>query len=180
MAELKSNRRSESEKVEDIMVLFFARGEVDSDKFIKICYSHYVGIVSGQGKKLPKEVEIVRENGKKPRFLNDVAYFNLSHSHGVVVVGISHTEIGVDIEKVREIDFEKFKFLEATDEQDFFEKWTEKESWLKLTGEGISKVKCQIPEDAHFEHFDVFEDYHVCVCAEEQSVFAYEISATEE
>ena len=157
------------------MVLFFAKGEAQSDKFVKYCYSYYRDIMSGCGNDLPQNVEIIREEGKKPRFDTEKAYFNLSHSHGVIMLGISHTPIGVDIEKIRDIDFSKFTFIDAEDVEDFFEKWTERESYLKLTGEGLSNFRCEIPREAHFEHFPVYEDYHACVCADEQSVIAYEM-----
>ncbi|MDE6061005.1 MAG: hypothetical protein K2G31_06015 [Clostridia bacterium] len=155
------------------MILFFARGEVDSDKFVKHCYAHYRDIIGDD--ELPKRVEVLREDGKKPRFDTDLAHFNLSHSHGVVMLGISHAPIGVDIEKIREVDFSKFPFISADSEEEFFEKWTERESYVKFTGEGISAIRHDIPIDAHFEHFPVYDGYHACVCAEEQNILAYEM-----
>lgn len=157
------------------MILFFARGEVDSDSFVKFCYGHYRDIMASHGNDLPKTVGIVREEGKKPRFDCEDVFFNLSHSHGVIMLGISHTPIGVDIEKIRSVDFEKFDFVEAKDEDEFFERWTERESYLKFTGEGLRALRTKIPEDAHFEHFPIYGEYHACVCAEEQSIIAYEI-----
>ena len=157
------------------MILFFAKGKCDSDKFVKYCYSHYRNIMTSLGNELPETVEIIREEGAKPRFDTDDAHFNLSHSHGVMLVGISYAPIGVDVEKVREIDFKKFDFIDAEDEQDFFEKWTERESYLKFTGEGLSGFRKEIPADAHFEHFDVFDGYHACVCAEPQNIRGFEL-----
>ncbi len=158
------------------MILFFAKGEIESDRFVRFCYGHYRDIMASHGNdELPTVVEIVREEGKKPRFDSDEVFFNLSHSHGVIMLGISHTPIGVDIEKIRQIDFSSFKFIEAEDEDEFFEKWTERESYIKMTGEGLKDIRKSIPEDAHFEHFPVFGEYHACVCAEEQSVIAYQI-----
>jgi len=155
------------------MILFFARGEVDSDKFIKFCYSEYRDITGDDG--LPKEVEIIREENKKPRFDTEDAYFNLSHSHGVAMLGISFAPIGVDIEKIRPIDFSKFPFIEAADETEFFTEWTRRESYAKFTGEGLGAIRKDIPDDAHFDHFPVFGDYIACVCADEQNIRAYEI-----
>lgn len=157
------------------MLLFFVRGEVDSDKLVRFCYGHYRDIMSQYGNELPKEIAIIREQGQKPRFDSDEVFFNLSHSHGVVMLGISHTPIGVDIERVRDIDYKRFDFIEAEDIDDFFEKWTERESYLKLVGSGLNRLRCEIPEAAHFEHFPVFGEYHACVCADEQSIRAYEI-----
>lgn len=81
------------------MILFFAQGECDSDAFIRHCYGHFVDIMNASGNEYPRDVEIVREYGEKPRFDKGGAYFSLSHSHGVIMLGISHSEIGVDIEK---------------------------------------------------------------------------------
>lgn len=103
------------------MVLFFAKGKVDSDKFVKFCYGHYRDIMAQYGADLPKEVEIIRSDGEKPRFDTDEAYFNLSHTDGVVMLGISHAPIGVDIEKIRDIDFKKFDFIDAANIEEFFE-----------------------------------------------------------
>ncbi len=155
------------------MILFFARGEVDSDKFIRFCYSEYRDIVGDD--ELPKEVEIIREDNQKPRLNTENAYFNLSHSHGVTMLGISFAPIGVDIEKIRPIDFSKFPFIKAKDEEEFFTEWTRRESYAKFTGEGLGAIRKEIPDDAHFDHFPVFGDYIACVCADEQNIRAYEI-----
>ncbi len=161
------------------MILFFARGECDSDAFIKYCYSHFVDKMNANGNDYPHEVSIVRDYGEKPRFDKGGAHFSLSHSHGVLMLGISHSEIGVDIEKIRPVNYEKFTFVDASDEKEFFRKWTERESYLKYTGVGLKDFRCEIPEDAHFEHFDVFDGYDACVCAEEQNVTAYEIDLSQ-
>lgn len=160
------------------MVLFFAKGECDSDKFVKYCYGHYRDLMASVYD-LPDKVEIIREEGAKPRFDTESAHFNLSHSNGVMLVGISHLPIGVDIEKVRPIDFKKFKSIDAEDEQGFFEKWTELESYLKFTGEGVAGFRNQIPESAHFEHFDVFDGYHACICSEPQDIRAYQMDLSQ-
>ncbi|MCM1306091.1 MAG: hypothetical protein NC037_00610 [Bacteroides sp.] len=155
------------------MILFFTRGEVDSDAFIKFGYSNYRDLIGDED--LPRSVQIIREQGKKPRFDCDDVYFNLSHSHGVTMLGVSHAPIGVDIEKIRPIDFKKFDFIAADSEEEFFEKWTERESYLKFTGEGLGAFRCEIPADVHFEHFPIYDGYHACVCAEEQNIRAYDI-----
>ena len=78
------------------MILFFAEGECDSDAFVKHCYAHFADIMNAAGCNYPYDVEIVREYGEKPRFDKGGAHFSLSHSHGVLMLGISRTEIGVD------------------------------------------------------------------------------------
>ncbi len=44
------------------MILFFTRGEVDSDKFIRFGYSNYRDLIGDY--ELPERVEIIREQGK--------------------------------------------------------------------------------------------------------------------
>ena len=112
------------------MILFFAEGECDSDAFVKHCYAHFVQQMRAAGYDYPEDAEIVREYGEKPRFNNGDAHFSLSHSHGVMMLGIARTEIGVDIEKIRPVNVERFGSLGITDESEFFRKWTERESWL--------------------------------------------------
>ena len=156
------------------MILFVVRGQVDSDAFIRFGYSNYRDLCGHLHGDLPEKIEILREKNSKPRLDVEGVYFNLSHSHGAVVLAMSHTEIGVDVEKIRPVEREKFTYIEAEDDDEFFEKWTERESYAKFTGEGLAVIRKAIPEDAHFEHFD-FYGYHACVCAPEQNIRAFEI-----
>ena len=78
------------------MILFFADGECESDAFVRHCYAHYADIVNAAGGSLPGSVGIVREEGKKPRFDCDEVHFSLSHSHGVIMLGISRIFLQMD------------------------------------------------------------------------------------
>ena len=81
------------------MILFVVKGEVDSDKFIRFGYSNYRDLCGHLHDNLPEKADVIREGKSKPRLDVEGVHFNLSHSHGVVVLGFSHTEIGVDVEK---------------------------------------------------------------------------------
>lgn len=99
-------------------------------------------------------------------------HFNLSHTHGAVVVAVClHREIGADIEHVR-VDFEvediAAKFFSARERNSlmsfapgrarieaFFRCWTRKEAWLKARGSGLS-----FP----------LKDFDVSIAAEEREV----------
>ena len=85
------------------------------------------------------------EHGKPQ--MEDV-YFNLSHSHHMVACAISDKPVGCDIEKVRDIkgdvaarffsEQEIAYIEEAEDKKDmFFRLWTMKESYMKMTGDGL-------------------------------------------
>ena len=79
---------------------------------------------------------------------NDVQ-FNLSHS-GVWVVGvIDHQVVGIDVERVQEIDLDISKNYFSPDEHEdlmskadkfdyFFTLWALKESYIKILGKGLS------------------------------------------
>ncbi|MBO7151347.1 MAG: hypothetical protein J6V77_00775, partial [Clostridia bacterium] len=146
------------------MIVFVVRKKVNSDAFIRFGYSNYRDLCGYLHGELPESVNIIREGGHKPRLDVDGVYFNLSHSDDLVVLAVSNTEIGVDVERIRPVHREKFAFIEAEDDEEFFEKWTERESYVKFTGEGVLSIKNNIPDTAHFEHFDMW-DYHACICA---------------
>lgn len=94
----------------------------------------------------------------KPFFRNapDI-HFSLSHSDDKVMVCFSDTELGCDLEKVKDIDLkiaERFfcrseyeAIMESTDydhrKETFFRLWTLKESFVKANGKGMS-----LPADA--------------------------------
>lgn len=79
-------------------------------------------------------------------------FFNISHSHGLVILGINDKcEIGVDIEKNKSIE-DKYKRYICNDEEykyikndtDFLKIWTNKESLLKCLGVGINKKLSEV------------------------------------
>ena len=90
------------------------------------------------------------ENGK-PYLADNAVFFNLSHSENTVICAVSEREIGVDVEKVGEVDLEiarrffhrdEFELLEKlpTNEEKremFYRLWTLKESFVKALGKGI-------------------------------------------
>jgi len=75
--------------------------------------------------------------------------FNLSHTAGLMVVGIAHSAIGVDVEDSRRrveggAIAERFfapaevRQLEAGDASGFFDFWTLKEAYIKARGAGLA------------------------------------------
>ena len=78
----------------------------------------------------------------KPDFPDHPAvYFNLSHTGGAVLVGISDQPVGVDIERVRPVAPASLKRLAAgVEEKDFFPCWVRREARTKCSGDGISTM----------------------------------------
>ena len=91
----------------------------------------------------------VGENGK---LFCGGAHFNLSHSGGMVLCAAADAPVGCDIERVSDAHFEIMKRVFSPREREyvlepqdaagrnrrFFRLWTMKESYLKMTGEGLS------------------------------------------
>ncbi|WP_409200805.1 4'-phosphopantetheinyl transferase family protein [Methanobrevibacter sp. DSM 116169] len=86
----------------------------------------------------------------KPYLINSKdVFFNISHSDNFVICAISTKEVGVDIEKIKDIDLDiarKFFFkdeyeliLKSNNKiDDFYKLWTLKESFMKFTSKGFN------------------------------------------
>ena len=93
----------------------------------------------------------IEKNGKPYIKNRDNLFFNISHSGEYVLCAVSNKPVGCDIEKIKEADLKiakrffcesEYKVIsdckthEAENEM-FFKLWTLKESFVKLTGEGL-------------------------------------------
>jgi len=103
-------------------------------------------------------------------------FFNLSHSKGAAVCSVAGFEVGVDVQRIRRVtdrtakrvlsplEFEEFKASDNTDEY-FCKLWAIKESYLKMTGQGItSEVRDVLVDD--IKNVFSFEEngYYYSVC----------------
>lgn len=125
-------------------------------------------------------------------------FFNLSHSENLVVCAVSDREVGCDIEKLREaprkVSVRFFSPQErgllasvsgAAFDDAFFRLWTMKESYVKMTGEGlrVSMQSCEVVndeesryricrdgklQDCYVREYEI-PGYCLSVCAEETS-----------
>ncbi|MCY6958996.1 4'-phosphopantetheinyl transferase family protein [Clostridium brassicae] len=90
-------------------------------------------------------------------------HFNISHSGEYVAVAISKQKVGIDIEKIKNIDYfdiaenfftnKELKYIMRPNKQEslerFYDIWTLKESYIKFNGKGLS-----IPLDSFTIFFD--------------------------
>lgn len=82
--------------------------------------------------KLQDDQIIVTETGK-PFFKNINIKFNYSHSRNYILVALSSSELGVDIEEERVIsDSVSNKYLNCVDQKDRLKYFVIKESYVKL------------------------------------------------
>lgn len=107
--------------------------------------------------------------------------FNLSHSHGMAVVGVAlEVEIGVDVERVRtlpghEAIAERFfppseaaahaAVLAPDRERDFFRRWTRIEAILKARGVGLYGAGEEPEGEWTIQEIEIGEEYSAAVAA---------------
>lgn len=84
--------------------------------------------------------EIIEDSGGKPIFRDfPQLHFSVSHSAGHILCAVADFPVGADIERHREMRERTIaKLMSAEEARDFsfFELWTLRESFYKLTGHG--------------------------------------------
>ncbi len=111
--------------------------------------------------------------------------FNLSHSGNISVCAVSDYPVGVDVEKIRDVnmDIAKEKFcaneyntiINSNNSQNsFFEYWVKKESYVKALGKGLriplNEIYVDKISDWKFCMYEI-EGYKLCVCTKEEAEF---------
>jgi 4'-phosphopantetheinyl transferase len=137
------------------------------------------------------------EFGKPALISREDFHFNLSHAGDWVVMALSCSETGIDIEQVVPLDMEIARhFFSASEYQQlkkvpdhskldhFFQIWTLKESFTKMTGLGLSedlnsfsielcdnfpRLSSGSFSPVFFRQFDIQSNYKLAVCAREDS-----------
>lgn len=122
---------------------------VTSHGYLRLILSRYLNCA-------PPDVAYVSGKRGKPYLLNqdNHLFFNMSHTEGKALYAITlGAEIGVDIEKIHETlaiselieqvftPQEKSYFEKCSDNQKrkfFYDIWTQKEAYLKATGDGLT------------------------------------------
>lgn len=147
-----------------------------------------------------KTVSTYRTEKGKP-YYTDLKqwHFNISHSAEWVVMAFSDEELGIDIEKIKPINYHLAKrffsgeenvrlneFEEPRKLHYFFDLWTLKESYLKYLGKGLTKSLRTFTihdvngrfflkhdeehdSDVHFRQFVVGGDCKLSVCADSET-----------
>lgn len=121
------------------------------------------------------------KNGKPE--VEDIC-FNLSHSDHIVVCAVSSESVGCDVEKIENLKekvADRFfckseiaylnSFSGEEQEKEFYRLWTMKESYIKMTGEGMRLPLDQF-EIVFDENVKVIRDGKICAC----HIKEYEIS----
>lgn len=135
----------------------------------------------------------------------DGIYFNLSHSDGLVLCVVGDKKVGCDVEAVKEAPkrlAERFfsvgeqqyllQFRGKLYDEQFFRVWTAKESYIKMTGEGmhlpmqayeinlaheITVYRDEIMQECSLKEYRR-DEYQITVCSED-TVFSEEIQVVD-
>ena len=127
-------------------------------------------------------LEIKRQKGGKP-YLENSPHFSISHSGNLVVCAISQNIIGVDIEKQRVVNPNLSSKIyspsenPSSDTNELLKNWVLKESYVKMTGEGLKRSFNTITikdfalkdKSAYFHFEKILNDsYFLSVCTNEK------------
>ncbi|NOU15979.1 MAG: 4'-phosphopantetheinyl transferase superfamily protein [Bacteroidales bacterium] len=141
----------------------------------------------------------VNEYGKPYCSFLDDFHFNVSHSGSWVVCAVDSNPIGIDVEKISQIDLDISKNYFSKKEHEgllrsnnpieyFFTLWSLKESYIKFIGKGLShpldsfsmvfsnnskiniEVDSRILENTYFKQYNVDKGYKMAVCSSHQDL----------
>ena len=130
------------------------------------------------GKSMHEISPYLDENGK---WLSEGCCFSLAHSNGAIAVAISDSQVGIDIERQRDVDieafsrrvltpFERLRFDGENDKNRYIiELWTKKESIYKFNGSPPfvpSKLECKNYKTKTFSEKIDGINYFISVCSE--------------
>ena len=90
-------------------------------------------------------------------------HFNISHSSGAVLVGVSDQEIGVDIERIRPVGQRMMvRLAHVSTEEAFFQSWVRREARAKRSGNGVGTImrsESPLQPGEYYYPLDTFPGY---------------------
>ncbi|MFI3212911.1 MAG: 4'-phosphopantetheinyl transferase superfamily protein [Eubacteriales bacterium] len=147
-----------------------------SDLLIRIMICSELNIVNNQ-------IRFMKNRYGKPYLFGEQnLQYNISHTRNCIVAIFSNTPVGIDVERITQVNIDICKRFFSHKEQEyvnkvdsyvdsrFFELWTKKESYIKYVGKGLS-IPLQsfcVFEASIYEKIKVFiiNDYVISVCCD--------------
>ena len=121
---------------------------------------------------------IKKGNHGKPYFRENLGiHFNISHSGVYGACALSFIPCGLDIQEVRKVRSRKMlERVLSREEQELVQKaqnpevefcrfWARKESFLKLSGDGITRSMRDLEQPGWYQEFQVDSQVLGCICA---------------
>lgn len=156
----------------------------DIDKKLRLYAELLMRVVIHQDLNVENDdIEFETNSYGKPYLINNQDYpFNLSHTNNMVAVAISNNPVGVDIEKIKEIEMGIAKRFFTEHELNYIEKfqdkiyeiWTKKEAYLKYIGKdlSVSLNSFDVTCGSLSEHFYtvVYDKYIINMCSADENI----------
>ena len=122
-------------------------------------------------------------------FISNASEFNISHSENLVICAFSKSSIGIDIEKIKDVNIENFRIYFSDEEYHnlkespdvnnlFFQYWTKKESFAKAIGDGLTISFANVifnnntihyKDQSWFNHeLNIDDDFIANICTKQQ------------
>lgn len=98
-------------------------------------------------------IEIIKNSNGKPFIKDKDIYFSISHADNFVVCALATKDIGIDVEKIKEVNLKTLKLFATDKEKDyiiktldkleerFFRIYTLKEAYIKMQGTDLTRIK---------------------------------------
>lgn len=141
---------------------------------------------TGIGRSLP-DLTLECTEGGKPFFLHAPdLHFSISHSGGIWICAVSAAPVGIDLQQIKPLRADgiaqrffhpdEIAYLDAHPDK-FFALWTAKESYVKLTGQGVAAGFSRVsvisrreffppPPARAMVHIPFDEGYALCLCGD--------------
>jgi len=98
-------------------------------------------------------IEIIKNSKGKPFIKDKNIYFSISHTDNFVVCALSNKEIGIDVEKIKEVNLKTIKLFASERERNYiiynknklwehyFRIYTLKEAYVKMLAKDLTNIK---------------------------------------
>lgn len=116
---------------------------------------------------------LINEYGKP--YTNKGIYFSISHSKNYFVIAVSDTDIGIDIELKRDLDYKEISKRifknEINDLDTFFKTWVKYEAYTKFIGKSIFSSDAELNnlKDVAVERIDIIDNLFMYVVTKEHT-----------
>lgn len=119
--------------------------------------------------------EVATSQMGKPYFPDHTdVHFNISHSSGAVLVGISDQELGVDIERIRPVGQRMMvRLARVSTEEAFFQSWVRREARAKRSGSGVGTImrsESPLQPGEYYYELDTFPGYAAGIATRSREV----------
>ena len=156
-------KKNKNVSINQLKTTYSKLNKRDKTRVLKMKKDRSINFLVGRYLLLKENIDIAKiyyNQNNKP--LIKGLYFNISHSFNYTILVISNKNIGVDIEKIREIDNKTLKYI-LKDKYDInkpnlhvlcLKEFTKKEAYIKLKGLSLKNIQDDISNYSFktFEH----------------------------